>query len=145
MMVLKSRVCLSFRSSFHLYVSFLGTDSLFFSETQHAVRGPSIVICDSWIFWKTSLLGKSGQKYPKTGFWDFLIKSCHQFCLEFVSNEVLKVHQYSAKTASLGKTWFSSYSQKWLAANELSVFFNLQYFTNRLIFHFHFWHVDRHK
>ena len=30
MMVLKDRMCLSFRSSFHLYVSFLGTGSLFF-------------------------------------------------------------------------------------------------------------------
>ena len=30
MMVLKDRVCLSFRSSFHLYVSFLGIGSLFF-------------------------------------------------------------------------------------------------------------------
>ena len=64
-LVLKNRVCLSFRSSFHLYVHFLWIGSLFFSETQHAVRGPSIVICDSWIFWKTSLLGKNDQKWSK--------------------------------------------------------------------------------
>ena len=72
MMVLKNRVCLSFRSSFHLYVSFLGIGSLFFSETQHAVRGPSIVICDSWIFWKTSLFGKMTKMVKndaKKGFW----------------------------------------------------------------------------
>ena len=37
------------------------------------------------------------------------------------------------KTPCLGKIWFSSYSQKWLSANEISVFFNCQYFTNRLI------------
>ena len=49
------------------------------------------------------------------------------------------------KTACLGKIWFSSYSQKWLLANEISVFFNRQYFTNRLISDFDFWHVDRHK
>ena len=65
MMVLKNRVCLSFHSSFHLYVSFLRIGSLFFSETQHAVRGPSIVICDSWIFWKTFLLPKNGQNGSK--------------------------------------------------------------------------------
>ena len=75
MMVLKDRVCLSFRSSFHLYVSFLGIGSLFFFETQHAVRGPSIVICDSWMFWKTSQLGENDQKWskmtPKQGFRTF--------------------------------------------------------------------------
>ena len=75
MIVLKDRVCLSFRSSFHLYVSFLGIGSLFFSETQHAVRDPSTVICDSWIFWKTSLSGENDQKWskmtPKQGFWTF--------------------------------------------------------------------------
>ena len=52
---------------------------------------------------------------------------------------------YSAKTACLGKIWFSSYSQKWLLANEISVFFNGQYFTNKLISHFDFWHVYRHE
>ena len=29
--------------------------------------------------------------------------------------------------------------------NEISVFFNRQYFTNRLISDFNFWHVDRHE
>ena len=65
MIVLQNRVCLPFRSSFHLYVSFLGISSLFFSETQHAVRGPSLVLYDSCIFWKTSLLGKNDQKWSK--------------------------------------------------------------------------------
>ena len=51
------------------------------------------------------------------------------------------VHQHSAKTACLGKIWFSSYSQKWLSANEISVLFNRQYFTNRLISNFDFGHV----
>ena len=49
------------------------------------------------------------------------------------------------KNRMLGKIWFSSYSQKWLLANEISVFFNCQYFTNRLISDFDFWHVDRHE
>ena len=39
--------------------------SLFFSETQNAFRGPSIVISDSWIFWKTSLSGENDQKWSK--------------------------------------------------------------------------------
>ena len=45
----------------------------------------------------------------------------------------------------MGKMWFSSYIQKWLSANEISVFFNRQYFTNRLISDFDFWHVDRYE
>ena len=45
----------------------------------------------------------------------------------------------------LGKIWFSSYSQKWLLVNEISVLFNRQYFTNRLISDFDFWDVDRNK
>ena len=55
------------------------------------------------------------------------------------------VHQHFAKTACLGKIWLSSYSQKWLSANEIAVFFNRQYITNRLIPYFDFWHVDRHE
>ena len=38
---------------FHLSVSFLGIGSLVFSETQHGVRGPYIVVCD-----RTRILGK---------------------------------------------------------------------------------------
>ena len=47
--------------------------------------------------------------------------------------------------ACLEKIWFSSYSQKWLSASEISVFFNRQYFGNRLISDFDFWHLDRHQ
>ena len=57
--------------------------------------------------------------------------------------KVLMFHEHSAKTACLGKIWFSSYSQKWLLANEISVFFNRQYLTSRLISDFDFCHVDR--
>ena len=32
---------------------------------------------------------------------------------------------------------------KLFSASEISVFFNRQYFTNRLISDFDFWHVDR--
>ena len=70
--VLSNRICASFHPffylSFHLSVSFLGIGSLVFSETQHGVRGPYIVVCDSQIFWKKSSSGKNdqnGQKWPK--------------------------------------------------------------------------------
>ena len=56
--------------------------------------------------------------------------------------KALIVPQHSAKTACLRKIWFSSYSQNWLLTNEISVFFNYQYFTNRLISDFG--DVDRH-
>ena len=45
----------------------------------------------------------------------------------------------------MGKIWFSSYSQKCILDNEISVFFNRQCFTNRSISDFDFWHVDRHE
>ena len=59
--------------------------------------------------------------------------------------KVLMVHQHSAKTACMGKFWFSLENQKWLSANEISVFFIRQYFTNRLISDFDFYHLDRHE
>ena len=59
--------------------------------------------------------------------------------------KVSMVHYNSAKTAYLGETWFSSYSRKWLSANEISVFFNCQHFTNRVRSDFDFWDVDRHE
>ena len=52
---------------------------------------------------------------------------------------------HSAKTACLEKFWFSSYSQNWLLVNEISVFFNCQYFANRLTSDFDFWHLDRYE
>ena len=48
------------------------------------------------------------------------------------------------KTACWRKISFLSYSPKWLPANDISVFFNRQYFINRFIFDFDFWYVDRH-
>ena len=43
----------------------------------------------------------------------------------------------------LGKILFSTYGQNWLLANEISVFFNRQYFMNRLISEFVFWNIGR--
>ena len=60
--VISNMICLSVLPSAH---NFLGIASLVFSETQHNVRDPYIVVCDSWIFWKKSLSDKNGQKWPK--------------------------------------------------------------------------------
>ena len=49
------------------------------------------------------------------------------------------------KTECLAKILSSSYSRKCLLANEISVFFNHQYFFNRSSSDFDIWHVDRHE
>ena len=99
----------------------------------------------SHIFWKKSSLGKNVQKWPKNRiFWLFkktLSLDLSGICVKWKFLWLIN----TAKAACLRKTWFSSYSQKWLPANEISIFFNHQYFTNRLISHFDFWHVDRHE
>ena len=81
----------------------------------------------------------------KHGFLIFYENYVISFIWNLCKMKVLLGHQHSAKTACLGKIWFSSYSQKWLSANEISVLFNCQYFTNKLISDFDFWHVDRHE
>ena len=45
----------------------------------------------------------------------------------------------------MGKIWFSSYGQKTLSVNKISVFFNRNYLINRLLSDFNFWNVDRHQ
>ena len=54
---------------FHLSVSFLRIGSLVFSETQHGVRGPYIVVCDRAGFFGKNLhptkKTKNGQKWPQ--------------------------------------------------------------------------------
>ena len=72
----------SVRTSFRLSVGFLGIGPLVFSETQHRVRGPYIVVCG-----RAGFFGKNPNRTkndPKTWFLDFLRKPCHEFCLEFV-------------------------------------------------------------
>ena len=54
------------------------------------------------------------------------------------------VHYHFAKTACLKKIWFSSYGQKRLSVNQMSVFFNRQYFINKLIPGFDICNEDRH-
>ena len=77
-----------FLPSFRLSVRFPGIGSLVFSETQHGVRGPYIVVCDrAGFFRKNSHRPKMVKNSSKTCFLDFLKKSCHQFCLEFAEDE----------------------------------------------------------
>ena len=49
------------------------------------------------------------------------------------------------KTAYVGKFLSSSYSQKCLLADDISVFFNRQYFFNRPSSHFDICHLDGHE
>ena len=78
----------SVRPIFRLSVSFLRIGSLVFSEIQHGVRDQYIVMCNSaGIFGKNphrAKIPKMVKNGQKTGFLDFLRKSCNQFCLEFL-------------------------------------------------------------
>ena len=102
-------------------------------------------MCDgAGFFGKNPHQAKMTKNVPKTWFLDFL-RIAISFIWNLCKMKVLMVHEQFAKTTCLGKIWFSSYCQKWLSANEISVFFNCEYFTNRLISDFDFWHVDRHE
>ena len=72
------------RLSFRLSVRFLGI-GLVFSETQHVIRGPYIVVCDRTAFsGKNPHRAKIVKNDTKTGFLPFLRKLRHQFCLKLV-------------------------------------------------------------
>ena len=63
---------------FHLPISFLGIGSIFFSETEHNVRSPYIVVCDSaGFFGKNPRQVKMVENGSKTWFLNFLKKSRH--------------------------------------------------------------------
>ena len=85
------------------------------------------------------------KKDEKTMLFRLLRKSSHYFCLEFVKNESsygpLKFCENCMPEKNLVLKWWP----KWLLANKISVFFNQQYFINRLISDFDFWNVDRHE
>ena len=114
--------------------------------------GPYIVVCDkSRFFWKNphwAEMTKNSQKCSKSRALG-LFKNFTSLVLSGIGVKrkflwfINILH--SAETTCLGKIWFSSYNQKWLSANEISVFFNCQYFINRLISDFDFWHADRHE
>ena len=87
---------------------------------------------------------KKGQKTKFFGFFK-IIKSVFLSGI-VVKQKLFMVFYHSAKTAYLGKMCFSSYyGQKWLSTKAISIFFNCQYFINRLISDFDVWNVDRHE
>ena len=89
---------------------------------------------------------KNFQKWPKNRVFGLFKKimslvlsgTCVRWKFLWFINILQKLHV-------LKKTWFSSYSQKCLSANEIAIFFNRQYFTNGLISHFDFWHAVRYE
>ena len=62
----------SFHPSVFLSGSFLGMGSLFFSETQHGVRDPCVVVRESRIFFFLIFVSKMGKM--EIGFFGFLGK-----------------------------------------------------------------------
>ena len=93
------------------------------------------------------MMSKMVKKDQKTKFFG-LFKKIKSFFLSgiVVKQKLFMVFYHSAKTAYLGKICFSSYyGQKWLTAKDISIFFNFQYFINRLISDFDVWNVDRHE
>ena len=118
----------------------------------HRVRGPYIVVFDrAGFFRKKSPSGKNdtnGQKWSKNRVFGlfkkimslFLSEICVKWKFLWFINILQKLH-----------AWEKSGSQV-IAKNcsqpmgfQYSVFFNRQYFINRLISDFDFWHVDRHE
>ena len=81
---------------------------------------------------------KNGQKWHKNRVFGLckkirslvLSRICVKWKFLWFINVLQKLH-----------TW-EKYGSQWLLANKISLFFNCQYFTNRLISHFEFWHVD---
>ena len=69
----------------------------------------------------------------KQGFWTFTENHVISFVWNLCKTKVIMVHWHSAKTACFGKIWFTSYSQKWLLANEIFVFLSRKYFISKLI------------
>ena len=82
---------------------------------------------------------------PKTGFLDFkritllvLFGICVKLKFLWFINIQQKLHAWEKSVSQI-------YSQKCFSANEISVFFNHQYFINRLISDFDFRHIDKHE
>ena len=85
-------------------------------------------------------MNRNGQKWPKNRVFGLFKK-----IISLVLSRICVKWKFLWFINILQKIWFSSYSQKFFSANEISVFFNRQYFTNRLISDFDFWHVDWHE
>ena len=125
--VLWIRVRLSVFPSFCLLVlpsgSFLGIASLVFSETQHDVRDPCLVVRDRAGFFQRSFfpkkMGKMGQKQ---GFWILLENLVINFFWICSINKFYNICCILAQIPYLGKIWFLRYGPK------CSRLIRLQYF-----------------
>ena len=88
---------------------------------------------------------KNGQKWPKNRFFGLFNKiislvlsgMCVKQKFLWFINILRKLHVWEKSGSQV--------SQKWLSTNEISALFNHQYFINRSISDFDFWHVDRHE
>ena len=88
---------------------------------------------------------KNGQNWPKNMVFGLFLKITSLVLSGiFVKWKFLWFINIPQKLHAWGESG-SQVSQKCLPANEISVFFNRQYFTNRWISDFDFWHIDRHE
>ena len=107
--------------------------------------GPYIIAWNRGRVFKTNCgrakMTKNGPKWPK----NTVENDVMSFLWNCFKMRVLMIHLHSVKIGCLAKILSSSYSQKCLLANEISLFFNHQYFFNRSSSDFDIWHVDRHE
>ena len=95
--------------SFRLPISFLGIGSLVFCENYYNVRGPYIVVCDSWILWKKSPPGKNCQKWPKNMVFELFKKItslvlsgfCVQSKFSWFINILRKLHAWEKSSSQV--------------------------------------------
>ena len=111
---------LSVHPSILPFGSFLGIGSLFFSETQHCVRGPCVVVCDRARFFERKVCSKNG---PMIMCFEFIGKYSHCFFLNLVQKESLYYLLYSCTNLILGKNLVPEIWAKMLSTNQIAVFF----------------------
>ena len=97
----------AFRPSVFLSRCFLGIGSLVFSETQHGIRGPCVVVRDRARFFENKFFsqkwGKWAKNFPKIGFSEFIAKLSYSFFLKMVYKENLYYLQYSCTNPMIWK------------------------------------------
>ena len=89
---------------------------------------------------------KNGQKWPQNSIFG-LFKKIKSLVLSgiWVKRKFLWSINIMQKLHAWQKFGSQVMAKKWLSASEISVFFNCQYFINRLISEFYFWNEDRHE
>ena len=126
--VLWSRVCPSFCPSFRSSVCrerFLGIVSLVFLKFWPGARNPYEVVRDSRIFQKKSFcpqirkMEKWSKNEPETGFFEFIVKFCHQFLLNLFYNENLYYFLCSCTNPIFGKIFVSKIWAKMFSVNQI--------------------------